>query len=194
MKRFFLPTTALAAMVVLALGAHPAEAHGSAAGGALAGLAHPLFGVDHLLMLLAVGAAASELSTLLLAWALGGGVIGAVASHGGWTVPVMETLAALAIVAVAAITLVWSGRRHGERSIQLLSGVVVGAGVAIHGLLHGMEAPSDGSRLLWWTGALLSSVVLCGGTTWLLGRLGQSWGKLLALTTLMAGGVLIFVG
>ena len=63
MKRFFLPTTALAAIAVLALGAHPAEAHGTAGGGAFAGLLHPLLGLDHLLMLLAVG-------TPVIAWQL----------------------------------------------------------------------------------------------------------------------------
>ncbi|MFM7464223.1 MAG: HupE/UreJ family protein [Cyanobium sp.] len=190
MKRFFFPITALAALAVVSLGALPSGAHGTAGGGAMAGLAHPLLGVDHLLMLLAVGTAASQLSLLLLPWAWGGGVIGALAGHGGFPAPLLETLATLAIMAVAALTLVWGQRGSANRSIPLFSGVVVGAGVAIHGLLHWMEAPADGSRLLWWAGALLSSVVLSGGTALLLRRVPQSWGRVVALTTLMAGGVL----
>jgi urease accessory protein len=191
MKRFFFPTTALAMMAVLAMGALPSEAHGTAGAGSLAGLVHPLLGVDHLLMLLAVGTAASQLSFLLLPWALGGGVVGALAGHGGSTAPLLETLAALAIVAVAALSLVWSQRGSSNRAIPLFSGVVVGAGVAIHGLLHGMEAPADGSRLLWWAGALLSSVVISGGSALLLRRVPGEWRKALALALLMAGGVLL---
>jgi urease accessory protein len=191
MKRFFFPITALAMVAVLAMGALPSEAHGTAGAGALAGLVHPLLGVDHLLMLLAVGTAASQLSFLLLPWALGGGVVGALAGHGGSAAPLLESLAALAIMAVAALTLVWSQKRSSTRAITLFSGAVVGAGVAIHGLLHGMEAPADGSRLLWWAGALLSSVVISGGSALLLRQMHQGWGKLVALSTLMAGGLLV---
>jgi urease accessory protein len=191
MKRFFFPTTALSALAVLALGALPSEAHGTAGGGALAGLLHPLLGLDHLLMLLAVGTAASQLSFLLLPWALGGGLVGALAGHGGSTVPLLEPLAALAIMAVAALTLVWSQRGSANRAIPLFSGVLVGVGVAVHGMLHGMEAPADGSRLLWWAGALLSSVVISGGSALLLRQIPQGWGRLVALSTLMAGGLLV---
>lgn len=191
MKRIFLPTLACSAMVALALGALPAEAHGTAAGGFMAGLGHPLLGLDHLLMLLAVGVAASQLNILLLAWALGGGLVGALAGQGGWTWPVMESLAALAIVAVAALTLVWSGQGHGDRVIQRLSGLVVGIGLAIHGSLHGMEAPTGDTRLLWWAGVFLTSSLVCGSTAVLMSRMGQGWSKMLALTTLMAGGILI---
>ena len=190
MKRFFFPITALAALAVLTLGALPSGAHGTAGGGVLAGLAHPMLGVDHLLMLIAVGTAASQLSLLLLPWAFGGGLVGALAGHGGSTAPLMETAAALAIMAVAALTLVWSQQRSSHRAITLFSGAVVGAGVAIHGWLHGMEAPADGSTLLWWAGVLLSSVVICGGTALLLRRSPQGWGRVVALSTLMAGGLL----
>lgn len=191
MKRFFFPTTALAALAVLALGALPSEAHGTAGGGALAGLLHPLLGLDHLLMLLAVGTAASQLSFLLLPWALGGGLVGAVAGHGGSTVPLLEPLAALAIMAVAALTLVGSQRSSANRAILLCSGVLVGVGVAVHGMLHGMEAPADGSRLLWWTGALLTSVGISGGSALLLRRMPGEVGRGLGLALLMAGGVLL---
>lgn len=41
------------------MGIHPVLAHGSAAGGALGGLTHPLLGLDHLFMLMAAGTAVS---------------------------------------------------------------------------------------------------------------------------------------
>lgn len=191
MKRFFLPTAALAAFAVLALGAPPAEAHGTAGGGALAGLLHPLLGLDHLLMLLAVGTAASQLSFLLLPWALGGGLIGALAGQGGSTVPLLEPLAALAVMAVAALTLTWSQRGAANRAIPLFTGVLVAAGVAVHGMLHGMEVPADGSPVVWWAGALLSSVLISGGSALLLRQMPQGWARLVALSTLMAGGLLV---
>ena len=191
MKRFFLPTTVLSVMAVLALGALPSEAHGTAGGGFLAGLAHPSLGVDHLLMLLAVGTAASQFSLLLLPFALGGGLVGAIAGHGGTSAPLLETLASLAVMAVAALCLVWSQRGASSRAMLLFSGAMVGAGMAIHGLLHGIEAPTDGSSLLWWPGALLSSVVICGGTALALRQVPGEMGRRLALALLMAGGVLL---
>ena len=192
MKRFFLPITAFAAAASVGLGTLPAQAHGLASGGPMAGFLHPLLGADHLLMLLAIGTAASQLSLQLLLWALGGGVIGALGSTGGWTLPLLETLAALAIVAVAALTLVWNRRGSADRAIQLLTGGVVSAGVGIHGLLHGLEAPPEGNGLLWWGGALLSSLVVCGGTALVLRQVPQTWRKALALALLMGGGVLVF--
>ena len=192
MKRFFLPTTALSLMAALAMGALPSEAHGTAGAGALAGLAHPLLGVDHLLMLLAVGTAASQLSFLLLPWALGGGVVGAISCNLGWSLPLLEALAPLAVVAVAGLTLLWSGKGSADRTSRWLSGIAVGTAVAIHGVLHGLEAPGDGGgALLWWGGALLTSAVLCGGTALLLRRGPGEVGRAFALVLLMAGGVLL---
>lgn len=192
MKRFFLPVSTMAALAAIGLGSLPAQAHGMAAGGPMAGFLHPLLGADHLLMLLAVGTAASQLSLQLLLWALGGGVIGALGSTGGWTLPLLETLAALAIVAVAGLTLVRNHRGSADRAIQLLTGGVVSAGVAIHGLLHGLEAPTEGNGLLWWGGALLSSLVVCGGTALVLQQVPQTWRRAMALAMLMAAGVLAF--
>jgi len=189
MKRFFLPLALLAALAAIALGALPSEAHGTAAGGALAGLTHPLTGVDHLLMLLAEGTAASQISMLLLPWALGGGVLGALFGSGGSTMPLLETLAALAIMAVAGLTLQGGARGRGDRALQVLSAGLVGGGMAIHGLLHGLEAPAGTASALWWAGALLSSAVVCGGTALLLRSLPQGWGRAMALALLMAGGL-----
>lgn len=189
MKRFFLPLTLLAALVAIALGTLPAEAHGTAAGGALEGIAHPLLGLDHLLMLLAVGTAASQISLVLLPAALGGGVLGAVIGSGGASLPLLETLAALAIMAVAALSLQGGGRGASGRAVQVLSAGVVGAGVAIHGLLHGLEAPAGAAGPLWWAGALLSSAVVCGGTALVLRVLPRGWGRAVALALLMAGGL-----
>ena len=58
--------TAFVAVSALLLGSNGALAHGSAAGGGVSGFSHPLIGIDHLIMLMAVGTAASLISIDLL--------------------------------------------------------------------------------------------------------------------------------
>lgn len=190
MKRIASPLLALAAGATALLGSHPALAHGTAGGGLLGGVSHPLLGLDHLLMLVAVGAAASLITTQLLLWALAGAAIGAWIGSSGLSLGGAEVLAALAISAVALITLLATRLSPHLRGAQLvqLSGSVVAAGVAIHALLHGLEAPQDSSTLQWWSGALLSSVLVCGGTCLLLKRLPLQWTRISALLLLLLGG------
>lgn len=54
--------------------AQPAQAHGIAQGGVAAGFFHPISGVDHLLLLVSVGAAGAVISPQLLLWALAGAI------------------------------------------------------------------------------------------------------------------------
>jgi len=194
MKRFLSPLVALTAGSAVILGTHPALAHGTAAGGALGGLTHPLLGVDHLFMLMAVGTAASFISSQLLLWALGGAVIGAAVGFTGFTLASAEVLAALAISAVGALILL-AGRVVKTSNTDMLatiSGVVVAGGISIHAMLHGLEAPKDSSTLLWWSGALLSSVLVCGGTYLLQKKLPVTWTKTAAIAFLAIGGFLAF--
>jgi urease accessory protein len=145
-------------------------------------------------MLMAVGTAASFISSQLLLWALGGAVIGAAIGFTGFTVASAEVMAALAISAVGVLTLL-AGRfanTSNPNALTTFSGVIVGAGVAIHAMLHGLEAPKDSSTLLWWSGALLSSVLVCGGTSLLLKKLPVSVSKAAAVAFLAIGGFLAF--
>lgn len=192
MKRFPAPLVALAAGTAVLIGNPPAHAHGSAAGGLLGGLSHPLLGMDHLVMLLAVGTAASFISGRLLLWALGGAAIGAVIGFTGSSLPAAELLAALAISAMGLLTLIAArcARASNIRALDTISGLVVGGGLAIHALLHGLEAPHDGSTVVWWSGALLSSVLVCGGSFLLLKKLPVSFTKAAALAFLAIGGLL----
>jgi len=194
MKRFLSPLVALTASSAVILGTHPALAHNTAAGGAFGGLTHPLLGLDHLFMLMAVGTAASYISSQLLLWALGGAVIGAAIGFTGFTAASAEVMAALAVSAVGAVTLL-AGRianPTNPNALTTISGVVVGAGVSIHAMLHGVEAPKDSSTLLWWSGALMSSVLVCGGTYLLLKKLPVSASKAAAVAFLAIGGFLAF--
>jgi len=175
MSRLRAPLLALSAGIVLVLASHsPSHAHGLASDGLAAGLSHPLLGLDHLLMLVAAGTAAALVCPWLLAWALGGGLVGAVLGSLGWGMPGTEALAALAITAAAASALKLS-------RLPQVCGLVLAASMAIHGLLHGLEAPSSAAGLQWWGGALISTLLVCGGSWLLLRTAAQQTRQALAL-------------
>jgi urease accessory protein len=206
MKRFIPPLIALAAGAITLLGSHPAQAHGRAADGLLGGLTHPLLGLDHLLMLVAVGVAASLLSGRLLLWAGVGALLGALAGAGGLGVPAAEVWASLAVAALGGLSLAVIGRHepasgrfaagNGDSSLapggvvsglEALSGPLVAAGVALHALLHGQEAPTGASSLLWWGGALISSLLVSVGAF-------QGFRTLPTVVTRGAAGALLLLG
>lgn len=165
----------------------PAQAHGIAHGGIAAGFLHPISGADHLLLLLGVGAASSCLSSQLLLWALAGAIGGGVFGVLGGTLPAQEFLAALAITAVAVLVL---RSLRSQQSPQLgACSALVAAAVAVHAMLHGLEAPADGSAALWWLGAFSASVLVSGGSFLLLRRLPLAWTRGVALLLALGGGV-----
>jgi urease accessory protein len=166
----------------------PAQAHGLAHGGLGSGFLHPITGIDHLLLLIGVGAAASYVSAQLLLWALAGAVLGAVGGALGASLPFAEALAASAVSAVALLIL----RSHQAAAIPRLGfggGLVAGA-VALHALLHSHEAPGDHTALAWWLGAFGASVLVSGGSFLLMRRLPLVWTARLALLLAVLGGVL----
>ena len=159
----------------------------------MGGLLHPLLGLDHLTLLVAVGAAAATISWQLLLWALAGALAGAAIGVCGGGIPGAEGLAALAISAVGFLLLAAGKARAGTGP---LGGVVVAVALAIHGILHGLEAPQDSNSWIWWGGALVGSACICGGTALLFkqlpasAQLSASWIKGLALAFVLIGGVL----
>ncbi len=164
-----------------------AQGNGLAHGGLAAGFLHPISGVDHLLLLIAVGAAASSISAQLLLWGLAGAIGGGVFGMLGGTLPAQEFLAALAISAVAVLVL---RTLRSRQSPQLgACAALVAAAVAVHAMLHGLEAPADGSAALWWLGAFTGSVLVSGGSFLLLRRLPLAWTRGAALLLALCGGV-----
>ena len=165
----------------------PAQAHGIAHGGIAAGFLHPISGADHLLLLIGVGTAASCISAQLLLWALAGAVGGGMFGAMGGTLPAQEFLAALAISAVAVLVL---RCLRSQQSPQLgACAALVASAVAVHAMLHGLEAPADGSAALWWLGAFAGSVLVSGGSFLLLRRLPLAWTRGVALLLALCGGV-----
>jgi urease accessory protein len=165
----------------------PAQAHAIAHGGIATGFLHPISGVDHLLLLVGIGAAASCISAQLLLWALAGAIGGGVVGAMGGTLPAQELLAALAITALAVLVL---RSLRSQQSPQLgACAALVAAAVAVHAMLHGLEAPADGSALLWWLGAFSGSVLVSGGSFLALRRLPLAWTRGVCVLLALCGGV-----
>ena len=171
----------------------PAQAHGFAQAGGIsqasgiAGFLHPITGADHLLLLIGVGAAGSCISPQLLLWALAGAIGGGVYGAIGGSLPGQELLAALAITALAVLVL---RSLQPKQSPQLgFCAALVATAVAVHAMLHGLEAPADGAAALWWLGAFAGSALVSGGSFLLLRRLPLAWNRGLALLLALSGGV-----
>ncbi|TCD58702.1 hypothetical protein CWE17_06450 [Synechococcus sp. BS56D] len=183
-RRLLLPVGLTAALVSL-VASPSAQAHGEASGGLIAGVAHPLLGLDHLVMLVAVGTVAAALSTRLVLWALVGALLGAVVGFGGLAVPAAEILASLAIAAVGLVLLA-------PARLADVAGPLVSGGIAIHAMLHGLEAPRDQGSLLWWAGALLASALVVGVTTVLMQRVSAPLLRRAgAMFVVLGGGLLL---
>ena len=175
--------SAAAGLSLSLLSVLPAGAHGSAEHGVIDGALHPLLGLDHLLMLVAVGLCAAQAGRQVLGYALAGALIGSVFGSFGGQLPGAEVLAALALSAVAAVLVLVL---RGLCSRQILALTVAG-GVSIHALLHGLE--SSGSSF-WWAGALLGSVAVVAASAWLSQRLERGGASLGAALLALAGGLL----
>jgi urease accessory protein len=179
-------TAAAAGLGFSLLSALPAGAHGVSDGGLLSGATHPLLGLDHLLLLIGVGAAGSYVGAPLLLFALGGGLLGAVIGSMGGHLPGAELIAALAVSSLGLLILQLQHLQ--QRPSLTIIGALVAAAVAVHALLHGQEAPSG--SISWWLGALLASAAVVTLSYVLLRRLPLRWTMVLATGLSLAGGAL----
>ena len=179
MRRLPIPAAVLTAAVVPLLASHPAQAHGMASSGLFNGLVHPLLGLDHLLLLLAVASTAVLLRSQLLLWAGAGAVTGALLGLQGFSLPGGEPLAALMVAALGLLLLL--------PVIDKAAGPLVATAVASHAWLHGLEAPLGGSAVAWWAGALLASLAVVMAGCALLRQLRERASGWLPLLFIAAG-------
>ena len=177
-----LPLAAAAGLGLSLLSALPVQAHGTADAGLLAGASHPLMGLDHLLLLLGVGAVAAYVSSSVLLFALGGALVGAVLGSQGGDLAAAELWASLAVAGLGVLLLVLLRSQRAPR-LALVGGLVAAA-VAVHALLHGQEATGT---LTWWAGAALASTAVVGLSYALLRRLSNRWTLALASGLTLAG-------
>ena len=170
--------------------ATPAFAHtGEGSGGFLAGLAHPVFGPDHVVAMIAVGLWGAFLGApaifllpivfpLVMAF---GGVLGIL----GAPLPAVETgIASSAIVLGVMVALA-------ARPPLWIAAVLVGAFAIFHGYAHGRELPDGADAVAYSAGFVIATGLLhLAGiafgllTRWPAGRLAVRG----------AGGVIALVG
>lgn len=167
------------------LGAVPASAHSLAGAGLGAGFSHPLLGLDHLLLLVGVGASASLISSSLLLFALAGAALGSLFGLSGGALPVAELLSALAVSLLGLLVL--RSRQQAGAPPATFYGLAVMGSVAVHAMLHGQEASGASS---WWLGAFLASALVVGVSYGVLRSLGTIWTLRLAGLLTVAGGLL----
>lgn len=153
MKRF-LP--ALSAVLLTPTLAHAHTGHDTS-GGFVSGWMHPIFGLDHLIAILAVGLWAAMLGGRarwilplgFLGGMLGGGLLGLV----GVPIPAVEPMILTSLFLFGLILLTaW-------KSNVTLAAVVAGGFGLFHGCAHALERP-EGAFALYATGFLLATVVL----------------------------------
>jgi len=125
---------------------------------------------------------ASYLGWQLLAYALGGAVVGALLGANGIGLPLAELLAALSVSLLGFLVL--QASRSGKPLSMPISGGLVALAVGVHGLLHGQAASGDAG---WWLGALVASTAVVGVTYLSLQKLGLVWTLRLALGLTVAG-------
>lgn len=146
-----------ALLLVLPALAHAHTGAGSAHG-FLAGVNHPIHGLDHMLAMIAVGLWAAQIGGRAL-WAVpasfvGVMVLGGLAATAGWALPLVETGILLSVlllgllIAFAIRPPVWAGA------------LLVGAFALFHGYAHGAEMPHGASSLAYAAGFVMVTAAL----------------------------------
>jgi urease accessory protein len=149
-----------AGILLLTVFATPALAHtgGSMAGGFAGGFAHPLFGLDHIVAMVAVGLWGAFLGAPAI-WLLPivfplvmalGGVIGIL----GIAIPWVETGIALSAVVLGLMV------AFGARPPLIIAAVLVGAFAIFHGHAHGTELPPGADAVAYSVGFVVATGLL----------------------------------
>jgi len=157
MKRS-LPLLVLFASVISAA-AHPSQFHPQdLAGASQAGFVHPLTGLDHLLVMVAVGLWAVQIGGRAL-WLLpcmfvGSMMLGGAVGLCGVHQPLVEQgiLASIVLLGVA-LGMVW-------RPSTLIAAACVGAAGLCHGYAHGSEMPSGALPIMFFIGMVAATSLL----------------------------------
>ncbi len=141
-----------------------AMAHGGHTDGALAGLTHPLMGLDHLLAMLAVGVWASQLGgrarwqlpLSFLAWLAAGAGL----ALSGVGLPMVEGGIATSVLLLGLLIAL------AVRLPTAVGGALVGVFAVFHGYAHGSEMPALSTPWQYAAGFMLASAALHGVGAW----------------------------
>lgn len=140
----------------------PALAHTGAGSthGFTAGLLHPLFGLDHVLAMVAVGLWAGLIGgRAVWAWPaafVSAMILGAMLGIAGAPLPWVETAIAASVL-VLGLAVAW------RISLPVLAGVALcGAFAVFHGYAHGAELPHEAEAATYVAGFSLATALLHG--------------------------------
>ncbi|UVE17519.1 HupE/UreJ family protein [Pseudomonas sp. LS44] len=162
--------------------AHPG--HGDS--GLAAGLAHPVFGLDHLLAMLAVGLWAAQqqgaarwaLPSAFVASMLLGGLLG----FEGLQLPFMETGIAASVLALGLLVAL------AVRPPLVLALMVTALFASAHGVAHGLELPALTSPWGYAAGFIAATAALHGAGYAVVRLLPQAAAPLVRLAGLASAG------
>ncbi len=129
----------------------------------ISGLLHPLTGIDHFLVLMAVGLIAAKqggkavfaFPAVFLVLMAAGALFNAVAVQ----IPFVESLIALSLVVFGLLVIAKDGPRTSAHLIIFFLGASVFA--VFHGYAHAAEIPADSSAVLYFSSLMLMSLVIC---------------------------------
>ena len=137
-----------------------AEAHtfGSQGAGLMAGLTHPLVGLDHLLAMIAVGIWAGQLGGRAV-WLIPLTFVSVMAAAAtlasfGLLLPLMEPAIACSVLVLGLLI---AGSVRLPTSVGAL---LVSLFAVFHGYAHGLELPQAGSPILYGAGFVLATALL----------------------------------
>jgi urease accessory protein len=140
--------------------ATPAMAHSGHATdtGVVAGLLHPLSGLDHVLAMTLIGVLAAQLGGRHLwqvpAAFLAFAAVGSAMGLAGFVIPQLEAAIGLS-VAVLGLMAISRVRLPAAAAV-----VVAGGSAVLHGAAHGTELPAGANALGFVSGFLLSTAIL----------------------------------
>jgi urease accessory protein len=139
-----------------------AEAHtfGSQGAGLIAGLTHPLVGLDHLLAMIAVGIWAGQLGGRAV-WLIPLTFVSVMAAAAtlasfGLLLPLMEPAIACSVLVLGLLI---AGSVRLPTSVGAL---LVSLFAVFHGYAHGLELPQAASPILYGAGFVLATALLHG--------------------------------
>ncbi|MDR5858348.1 HupE/UreJ family protein [Halomonas eurihalina] len=183
--RFWLAAPILLLVSGMAM-AHPG--HGTEQGGFMAGLAHPLFGLDHLLAMAAIGlwslGQSRRLRMAVPLLAVGGMIIGAGLAVAGIGLPGVESAIALSVLLAGVLVATLA------KLPSLVGGLLVVGFMLFHGHAHGTEMPHGALLVTYLAGFSLATLGITLGA-----RLAGGWLQARQNRSLrVVGGVIAAIG
>jgi len=182
------PGTASAAFLALSAGTAWAHTGVGETSGFIAGFTHPIFGLDHLLVMLAAGVWAGQHGGRAR-WALPAAFLAliAVGMAVGMATPAFALTEVLILLSLAVLGLLIALE---SRFRTVWAAGLVGLFAFFHGHAHGGEVPATASGLEYATGVLAATALLLAGGLAVqagLARIGARMGTRIAGPLALAG-------